>query len=100
MRLAARRRPDPYRDEAARRLLARVPVGFALFLVCVALSTLFEVLRFPARRAWMLGYAAGFVALVALCWVLIRRRPAWTTLIMVGFVNVVAIGITAYHVTV
>ena len=34
---------DPYRDQMLRRVIGRTPLGFAVFLGCVALSTLFLI---------------------------------------------------------
>src|SRR3989441_3778689 len=99
--LAARHRTeDPYRDEMLRRVIARTPLGFAVFLGCLALSALFETLHFPDRRGWMAAFATAFVCLVALCQGLLRRRPAWTVPVLLGFVNVVGVALNAYHVIV
>ena len=94
------RSPDRYGEEMLRRVTARAPFGFTVFLGCLALSTLFEVLQFPERRGWMATFAAGFVCLVALCWTLVRQRPAWTVPILLGFVNVVGVALNGYHVIV
>ncbi len=96
----AQRPRDPYRDEIARRVAARVPLGVAIFFVCVALSTLFEVLRFPSRQVWMVSTAAGFLALACACWAWAHRRPASTIALVIVFVNVVGVVINAYHVAV
>src|SRR5438132_1166822 len=99
--LAARHRTeDPYRDEMLRRVIARTPLGFAVFLGCLALSALFETLHFPDRRGWVATFATAFVCLVALCQGLLRRRPAWTVPVLLGFVNVVGVALNAYHVIV
>jgi len=99
--LAVRHRsPDRYGEEMLRRVSARAPLGFTVFLGCLALSILFEVLQFPERRAWMAAFAAGFVCLVALCWALVRRWPALTVPILLGFVNVVGVALNGYHVIV
>src|SRR2546425_6432257 len=90
-------RMDPYRAEMVRRVAARAPLGFLVFLLCLALSTAFEILRFPERRAWMLGFAAAFVVLIALCWTLVRRRPTSSIPVLVAFVNLVGIALNAYH---
>jgi PAS domain S-box-containing protein len=87
-------------DRTVARIAARAPLGFAIFLVCVALGTIFEIVRFPERRGWMLGFAAGFVMLVAVAWGLIRRRPAWTVGVMLAFINLIGVALNAYHVIV
>jgi PAS domain S-box-containing protein len=88
---------DPYRREVTRRVRARLPLAFGVFLGSVALSALFEVVRFPERRWWMIAFAASFAALVAATWWVVRRRPEWTIAIMIGLVNVVGVEINAYH---
>jgi len=92
--------PDPYRDALLRRVVRRARLGFGVFLACVAISTLFEVLRFPERRVWMAGFAAGFVLLVVLASAAIRRRRAWSVATLIVFVNVVGVAVNAYHVIV
>src|SRR5437764_13664358 len=74
----------PYEAEVVRRVAERAPLGFAVFLGCLVLNTIFEFLHFPERRVWMEGFAAGFVLLVAVAWALVRRRPAWGVSVMLG----------------
>ena len=88
---------DPYEAEVVRRVAARAPVGFQFFLACLLLSAFFEMLHFPARRSWMAGFALGFVVLVVVTWVLVRRRPRWSPWLLVAFVNVVGVALNAYH---
>jgi PAS domain S-box-containing protein len=88
---------DPYRDAMVRRVAARAPLAFGVFLACLALSTVFEVLRFPERQGWMLLFAAGFTGMVAIAWTLVRLRPTWSVAVMIAFVNVVGVGLNAYH---
>jgi PAS domain S-box-containing protein len=88
---------DSYEAEVVRRVAARAPLGFAIFVTCLLLSAFFEMLRFPERRPWMAGFALGFVALVAVTWTLVRHRPRWSPWLMVGFVNVVGVALNAYH---
>ncbi len=80
-----------------RRIASRVPLGFAFFLGCVVLSTLFEVARFPERRSWMVGFALGFAVLVAVAWAVIHYRPTATVAVLVAFVNVVGVALNVYH---
>jgi len=75
----------------------RAPLAFGIFLVCTSISTVFEIVRFPERRAWMLGFYAGFVALVAIGLPLVRRRPALAIPIFVAFVNAIGVGLNVYH---
>jgi len=93
-------RADPYRDETVRRVAARAPLGFAIFLGCLALSAIFDVLRFPERLRWMTLFGCLFVTMVAVSWSLIRLRPERSVGIVVCFVNLLGVGITAYHVIV
>jgi PAS domain S-box-containing protein len=88
---------DPHQAETIRLMGARAPLGFLFFLGCVGLATVFEVVRFPERRVWMLGFAAGFALLTTATRLLLRRRPAWTLPLLVGFVNVVGVALNAYH---
>ena len=55
----------PYEAEVVRRVAERAPLGFAVFLLCLVLNTIFESLHFPERRVWMATFAAGFLLLVA-----------------------------------
>ena len=87
---------DPHEAEVIRLMHGRAPVGF-FFLGCVAIATMFEVVRFPERRVWMLGFAAGFALLTALAHLLLRRRPAWTLPVLLAFVNIIGVALNAYH---
>ncbi|HZR81182.1 MAG TPA: ATP-binding protein [Candidatus Binatia bacterium] len=89
---------DPLAEEVLRRVALRAPIGFAIFLTCLVLSTAFEVLRFPSRAPLMLGFAAGFTIATALAWSIVRRRPSWSIAVLVVFVNLVGVAVTAYHV--
>jgi PAS domain S-box-containing protein len=88
---------DPYLPEMSRRVARRVPLAIAVFISCLAVSTLFEVLRFPERRLLMSGLAACFAALIAVTAIVARRRPTWTVVSLLVFVNVVGVAINAYH---
>jgi hypothetical protein len=90
-------RADPFAAEVVRQVARRAPAGLVFFLVCVVLSSGFEIARFPERRDWMLGFAAGFFALSGLCRHLLRRHPTHAIAILVGFVNVVGVALNAYH---
>jgi PAS domain S-box-containing protein len=90
-------RTSPYEAEVSRRVTARAPLGFAVFLTCVALSSVFEIVRFPERRGWMSAFACGFVLLVAIAWLAIQRRPAWTVTVLILFANVVGVALNSYH---
>jgi PAS domain S-box-containing protein len=88
---------DPYEAQVTRLIVDRAPWGFLFFLGCVGLSTVFEVVRFPGRRPWMLSFAAAFTLLAAAAHALIRARPAWSVPVLVGFVNVVGVALNVYH---
>jgi len=75
----------------------RLPAAIAVLLGSVALSTIFECLRFPERRLWMLGFAAFDLVLSAVVWGAVRQWPRWTIPIVVCFVDVVGVDINAYH---
>src|SRR6185503_18099126 len=53
--------------------------------------------RFPERRDWMLSFAGAFVLLAALCQLLLRQYRGWTLEILIVFVNVIGVGLNAYH---
>lgn len=95
--LRRNRRDDPYADETLRQIGQRAPGGLVFFVVCVVLSSGFEIARFPERRPWMLSFAAAFIALSALCWLALRRYTARRIEILIVFVNVVGIALNAYH---
>src|SRR5262245_20295259 len=88
---------DPYEAEVVRRVAARAPLAFAVFLACTFLSAFFEMIRFPERRPWMAGFGLGFVVLVAITWTLVHYRPRWSPWLLVAFVNVVGVALNAYH---
>ena len=92
-----RRSDDPYAAETTRQVGERAPAGLLFFGVCVVLSSIFEIARFPEREPWMLGFAAVFLALGMLCLVLVRRYPAASVPILIGFVNLIGTGLNAYH---
>ena len=48
---------DPYTDQMLHRVIGRTPLGFGVFLGCLALSALFEMVHFPDRRGWMATFA-------------------------------------------
>jgi hypothetical protein len=80
---------DPYADETVRQVAARAPSGIAFFIVCVTLSTAFEIARFPSRAPWMLSVAGCFALLAAGCLILLERFRAWSIVILVAFANLV-----------
>ncbi len=90
-------RDDPYAIETARQVAERVPAGLLFFAACVVLSSFFDIARFHERAPWMLSFAAAFLAVGMLCFLLVRRFPAWSVPIMVAFVNVIGMGLNAYH---
>jgi PAS domain S-box-containing protein len=88
---------DPYGDESMRMIGARASSGLVFFLVCVTLGGAFDIARFPERRDWMLGFGGAFFILAGLCWSSIRWRPRWSIETLIAFVNVIGIGLNAYH---
>src|SRR5947207_14428948 len=87
---------DPYTDQMLQRVIGRTPLGFGVFLGCLALSALFEMLHFPDRRGWMAAFAVGFLALVAVAWEALRPRPAWALPVLVRFVDGEALTLTGF----
>src|SRR5690348_14540699 len=92
-----RRSDDPYAAETTRQVGERAPAGLLFFGVCVVLSSVFDIARFPEREPWMLGFAAAFLALGTLCLVLVRRYPGASVPILIAFVNLIGMGLNAYH---
>jgi PAS domain-containing protein len=83
---------------ARRRGVAeRIPLAVAVLVGSVAISGTFEAFRYPERRLWMLTFFLAFAALAASAWIVARRWPRWTILASVVLVNLVGIGINAYH---
>ena len=75
----------------------RIPLAVAILIGSVALSGTFEAFRFPERRLWMLTFFLAFAALAASAWIVARRWPRRTIVAGVILVNLVGIGINAYH---
>jgi PAS domain S-box-containing protein len=75
----------------------RIPLAAAVLVGSVGLSGLFEAFRFPERRAWMLAFFVAFALLAAGAWAVSRRWPRWSIVACVVLVNLVGIGINAYH---
>jgi PAS domain S-box-containing protein len=90
-------RDDPYADETIRQVGDRAGLGLLFFVVCVVLSSGFEIARFPDRRVWMLGFAAAFLVASGLCWLALRRYATRTVEILIVFVNVIGMALNAYH---
>jgi PAS domain S-box-containing protein len=91
---------DPYDEAIARQLAARASGGFAFFIGCLLVSAFFEVMRFEYRRYWMGEFTIGLLALVAVCWTIVRLRPQWTLWVLLAFVNLTGVALNAYHVIV
>src|SRR5689334_23381844 len=91
------RRDDPYAVETTRQLGERAPAGLLFFGFCVVLSSIFDIARFPEREFWMLTFAAVFLALAALCFALVRRYPERSVPILIVVVNLIGMGLNAYH---
>lgn len=92
-----RGRDDPYAVETARQVGERAVPGLRFFAICVVVSAVFDIARFPERAPWMLSFSAGFLALATVCRVLLRRRPEWSMATLVVFVNLVGMGLNGYH---
>jgi len=86
-----------YRAEVRRRVAARAPAAFAVLVGCAAFATIFEVLRFPERHAWMLASDAAFLAIAAGTLALLRAFPQHSIGIAIAVVNVLALILNAYH---
>ncbi len=93
----ASRRDDPYADETTRQVGERAPAGLLFFGVCVVLSSIFDIARFPERTTWMLTFAAAFLALGTICLLVVRRFAGWSVPVLIVFVNLIGMGLNAYH---
>jgi len=93
----AREGDDPYAAETSRQVGERAAPGLLFFGLCVVLSSIFDIARFPERTPWMLGFAAVSLALATICLLLVRRYADSSTLILIGFVNLIGMGLNAYH---
>src|SRR2546425_6770398 len=87
----------PYEAEMVRRVAERAPLGFTVFLLCLALNTIFESLHFPERRGWMATFAAGLLLLVTVASALVRHRPAWRVDVLLGVVKAGGLALHGYH---
>jgi PAS domain S-box-containing protein len=86
-----------YQAERRRRFMARAPWAFAVPAVCAAMTTVFEMLRFPERQSWALAAGAAFVVIPAVALALVRafpQRPIW---IGIGAANLLGLVLSAYH---
>src|SRR5262249_8719372 len=90
-------RDDPIAVETSRQVGDRAPAGLAFVALCVVLSSVFDIARFHERAPWMLGFAAFFLALATVCFAVVRRYPAMGVPILVVFVNLIGMGLNAYH---
>jgi PAS domain S-box-containing protein len=88
---------DPYAIETNRHVGERARPGLLFFAACVVLSSVFDIARFPERAPWMLGFAAAFLALATLCFVGVRRHPRHSVPLLIVFVNLIGMGLNAYH---
>jgi len=86
-----------YQAEVRRRFVARAPSAFAVLVTCGAMSTLFEVLRFPERRFEMFLTAALIVAITLIALAMIRAYPRRCIGIGILVVNALGIVLTVYH---
>src|SRR5436190_11174975 len=74
----SRKGDDPYAAETSRQVGERAAPGLLFFGLCVVLSSIFDIARFPERTPWMLGFAAAFLALGTICLLLVRRYAEWS----------------------
>lgn len=93
----ARARPQGYRVLAHQRVAIRATGAFALLLACAGVSTVFEVLRFPERRGWMLASDAVLLGIALSALAIVRVRADWSIPVLVVCVNLVGVLLTAYH---
>ena len=88
---------EAYRREVVRRVAARAPAAFALLVVCGAVATVFELLRFPERRWWMFGADAAYWTIAGMSLAIIRRRPQASVHVMIVVSIVLGLILNAYH---
>lgn len=90
-------RSEAYRNLADRRVAKRATGAFAVLLACAAVSTVFEILRFPERRVWMLAADGAFLGIALGALAIVRLRAELSIPVLVVCVNLVGVVLTAYH---
>jgi PAS domain S-box-containing protein len=97
MRAAPPAGDDSHDDELVRRVTAQAPLALAVFLACAAVAAVLEFVRFPERRLAMGGVSVLYVLLAGSAYLVVRRRPAATIPVLIGFVNAIGVIINVYH---
>jgi len=86
-----------YAAEMRRRFVARVPGAFGVLVACGAIATVFEILRFPDRRFWMLSTEASFILIGLAMLALVRAFRRRCIGIGIVVVNLLGLILNAYH---
>jgi len=86
-----------YQAERRRRFVARAPWAFAVPVVCGAITTVFELLRFPERRIWALASEAAFLVIPIVALALVRAFPQRSIGIGIVATNLLGLILNLYH---
>jgi signal transduction histidine kinase/ActR/RegA family two-component response regulator len=88
---------EAYRNELIRRVNARLPIAVLFLLATAALATVFEVIRFPERRGWMLAADAAMLVLGAAAVGFSLLRPQRVIVVSIVIANLLGIVLNGYH---
>jgi signal transduction histidine kinase/ActR/RegA family two-component response regulator len=88
---------EAYRAEVRRKVGERLPYAVLFLIANAAIATVFEILRFPERRLWMLAADVVFVLIGGGAVALTRRRPENAIPISIGAANLLGLVLNAYH---
>jgi signal transduction histidine kinase/ActR/RegA family two-component response regulator len=95
--IGLREASEVYRAEVRRKVAERLPYAVLFLLANATLATIFEILRFPERRLWMLVADAVFVVIGGAAVALARRRPDAAIPVSIVAANLLGIVLNAYH---
>jgi signal transduction histidine kinase/ActR/RegA family two-component response regulator len=88
---------EAYRNELIRRVNARLPIAVLFLLATATIATVFEVLRFPERRGWMLAADGAMLVLGTIAVGVSLLRPQRVIVVTVVVVNLLGLVLNAYH---
>lgn len=77
--------------------MARAPWAFAVPVACGAITTGFELLRFPERWNWALASEAAFVVIPIVALALVRAFPQQSIGIGIAATNLLGLILNTYH---
>jgi len=89
--------PSEYAREVRRRVAKRLPAAILFLLASAAISTAFEIVRFPARAGWMFSLVALLIVIAAATLGFARLNPGRAVGAAVLAMNAVGILLNLYH---